>query len=135
MQYRLARSRCCCCFTVAMPYHSSPPTAAAQRTCAADVSFPTAPTSPTTQSLTLYILRPAPAPPSPRIGTLRSQSESEAILPPVMVRSSSGCAMMRVLVPPHASLGCPLEMCVVLENRGAASIEFGMCPAPGAPQQ
>jgi hypothetical protein len=57
------------------------------------------------------------------------------MLPPVMVRSSSGCALMRVVVPPHACLGCPLEMCVVLENRGIASIEFGMCTARVTPRQ
>lgn len=33
--------------------------------------------------------------------------------------------MVRVLVPPHACLGCPLDMSVVLENRGVTSIEFG----------
>ena len=33
--------------------------------------------------------------------------------------------MVRVLVPPHGCLGCPLDMSVVLENRGVTSIEFG----------
>ena len=57
-------------------------------------------------------------------------SETEVVLPGLLVRSSTACALVRICAPPQAPLGLPLEMGVILENRGTGSIEMVVDATP-----